>query len=103
MCARNSCGPGSREGASIGRLSGAGASTVVLSSTLGIARCGSSAGCVLGVLLAVPAAVWGGGVPCGGKHIIIVAMHIGGHCLDGECYAYGCVYMYAYMCICIYI
>ena len=34
-------------------------------------RCGGSAGCVLCVLWAVPAAVLGG-VPYGGKHIIIV-------------------------------
>ena len=50
---------------SIDRLSGAGASTGVLSSTLGVARCGGSAGCVLGVLWAVPAAVLGGGYPVG--------------------------------------
>ena len=41
-----------------------------LSSTLGVARCGRSAGCVLCALWAVSAAVFGGGVPCGGKHII---------------------------------
>ena len=54
-------GLGPPKGASIDRLSGAGASTGVLSSTLGVARCGGSAGCVLGVLWAVPAAVLGGG------------------------------------------
>ena len=42
----------------------------VLSSTLGVARCGRSAGCVLCALWAVLAAVLVGGVPCGGKHII---------------------------------
>jgi len=41
-----------------------------LSSPLGVARCGRSAGCVLCALWAVSAAVCGG-VPCGGKHIII--------------------------------
>jgi len=45
------------KGASIDRLSGAGASAGVLSSTLGVARCGRSAGCVLCALWAVPAAV----------------------------------------------
>jgi len=54
-------GLGPPKGASIERLSRAGASTGVLSSTLGVARCGGSAGCVLGVLWAVPAAVMGGG------------------------------------------
>ena len=44
-----------------------------LSSALRVARCGRSrsAGCVLCVLWAMSAAVLGGGVPCGGKHIII--------------------------------
>ena len=46
-------------------MSGAGASTGVLSSTLGVARCGGSAGCVLCVLWAVPAAVLRGGYPVG--------------------------------------
>jgi len=41
-----------------------------LSSTLGVARCGRSAGCVLCALWAVSAAVLGG-VSCGGEHIII--------------------------------
>jgi len=40
------------------------------SSTLGVARCGRDAGCVLCALWAVSAAVCVGGVPCGGKHII---------------------------------
>jgi len=31
---------------------------------------------MLGVLWAVPAAVLGGGVPCGGKHIIIIIIII---------------------------
>jgi len=53
-------GLGPPKGASIERLSGAGASTGVLSSTLGVARCGGSAGCVLCVLWAISAAVWGG-------------------------------------------
>jgi len=35
-----------------------------LSSALGVVRCGRSAGCVLCVLWAISAAVWGG-VPCG--------------------------------------
>ena len=43
-----------------------------LSSALGVARCGRSAGCVLCVLWGMSAAVLGGGVPCGGKHIIII-------------------------------
>ena len=64
-------GLGPPKGASIDRLSGAGASAGVLSSTLGVARCGRSAGCVLCALWAVSAAVCVGGVPCGGKHIII--------------------------------
>ena len=68
-CARRR--PPPSKGASTDRLSGAGASTGVLSSTLEVARCGGSAGCVLCVLWAVPAAVLGGGVPCGGKHITI--------------------------------
>jgi len=55
---------------SIDRLSGVGASAGGLSSALGVVRCGRSAGCVLCVLWAISAAV-GGGVPCGGKHIII--------------------------------
>jgi len=37
-----------------------------LSSALGVARCGHSAGCVLCVLWAMSAAVLGGGVSCGG-------------------------------------
>jgi len=41
-----------------------------LSSTLGVARCGLSAGCVLCALWAVSAAVLG--VPCGGKHTILL-------------------------------
>ena len=43
-----------------------------LSSALGVARCGRSAGCVLCVLWAMSAAALGRGVPCGGKHIIIL-------------------------------
>jgi len=43
-----------------------------MQSALGVARCGRSAGCVLCVLWVMSAAVLGGGVPCGGKHIIIV-------------------------------
>jgi len=50
-----------------------------LFSTLGVARCGRSAGCVLCALWAVSAAVWGG-VPCGGKHIIIIDVN---ELLDG--------------------
>jgi len=42
----------------------------VVSSALGVAQCGRSAGCVLCVLWAMSAAVWGGTL-CGGKHIII--------------------------------
>jgi len=72
-------GLGTPKGASIDRLSGAGASAGVLSSTLGVARCGGSAGCVLCTLWAVPAAVLGGGVPCGGKHIIIVSQQPSAH------------------------
>ena len=64
-------GLGPPKGASIDRLSGAGASAGALSSTLGVAQCGRSAGCVLCALWAVPAAVLGGGVPCGSKHISI--------------------------------
>ena len=41
-----------------------------LSSTLGVARCSRSAGCVLCALWAVSAAVLRGGVPFRGKHII---------------------------------
>jgi len=54
-------GLGPPKGTSIDRLSEAGASAGVLSSTLGVARCGRSAGCVLCALWAVPAAVCGGG------------------------------------------
>jgi len=54
-------GLGRPKGASTDRLSGAGASAGVLSSTLGVARCGGSAGCVLCALWAVPAAALGGG------------------------------------------
>jgi len=45
-----------------------------VSSTLGVAQCGRSAGCVLCVLWAMSAAVLGRGVPCGGKHIIITCV-----------------------------
>jgi len=60
-----------RANALLDRLSGAGASAGVLSSTLGVARCGRSAGCVLCALWVVPAAVLGGGGgPGGGGDII---------------------------------
>ena len=70
-------GLGPPKGASIDRLSGDGASAGVclLSSALGVARCDRSAGCVLCALWSVSAAVCvlgGGGLPCGGKHIIII-------------------------------
>ena len=58
-------GLGPPKGASIDRLSGAGASTGVLSSTLGVARRGHSTGCVLDALWAVSAAVLRGGYPVG--------------------------------------
>ena len=61
-------------------MSGAGASAGVLSSTLGVARCGRSVGCVLCALWAMSAAVCGGGVPCGGKHIIIIVRRAGRGC-----------------------
>jgi len=54
-------GLGPPKEAKINRLSGAGVSAGVLFSTLGVARCGRSVGCVLCALWAVPAAVLGGG------------------------------------------
>jgi len=56
-----------------------------LSSALGVARCGPSAGCVLCVLWAMSAAVLGVGVPCGGKHIIIIDIVITN---NAKCMAY---------------
>ena len=61
-------GLGPPKGARIDRLSGAGASAGVLSSTLGVARCGRSAGCVLCALCALwveSAVLGGGGTLCG--------------------------------------
>jgi len=68
-------GLGPPKGASIDRLSGASASTGVLSSTLGVARtvwrqCWLCAGCAV----SRAGCCVGGGVPCGGKHIIISMM-----------------------------
>ena len=54
----------------IDRLGRVGACAGFLSSALGVARCGRSAGCVLCVLWAMSAAVLGR-APCGDKHIII--------------------------------
>jgi len=80
---------------------------VTWSSILGVARCGRSAGCVLCALWAVPAAV-GEGVPCGGKHIIIVTHtntrqeqhHTRPH--EGPPPLIKYKYLYAYINICIY-
>ena len=63
-------------------LSGVGASAGVLSSSLGIARCGRSAGCVLCALWAVPAAVFGGGYPVG----VSISSY---------------TYIYIYVCVCV--
>ena len=64
-------GLGPPKGVSIGRFEWGRRVCGGLSSALGVARCGRSAGCVLCVLWAMSAAVLGGGVPCGGKDIII--------------------------------
>jgi len=78
-----------RKGASIDRLSGAGASAGVFSSTLGVVwpQCWLCAVCAVGRA----GCCVGGGVPCGGKHIIIgvytilsLPIFYGTYCKKGE-------------------